>query len=59
MKEGETVTVTCAPGYIPSSDTTTATCGASGDMQFNDTSFECVDENSKLSQKIQLHITAD
>ncbi|XP_063691276.1 uncharacterized protein LOC134823672 [Bolinopsis microptera] len=67
MKEGGTVTVTCAAGYIPSSDTTTsttATCGASGHMEFNDMSFECFDENSckvreQLPQDLEFNVTKD
>ena len=52
VKVGETVTVSCAPGYTPDV-TTTATCIAVDNMDFADKSFECTEANGELSQKPQ------
>ena len=52
VKVGETVTVSCAPGYTPDV-TTTGTCIAVDNMEFTDTLFECTETNGELSQKPQ------
>ena len=49
VKVGETVTVSCAPGYTPDV-TTTGTCIAVDNMEFTDTSFECTETNGELTQ---------